>query len=93
MPTALIFLMLGVIISSCNTTSEPAVKRDGLVVFAAASDVGLGSARIPLGIQKLDGTRFDDAAGRLEVNYSLPSSPDSDILSACFVTNPPRTES
>ncbi len=74
---ALIFLMLGLTTSSCNTNTEPASKTDGLVVFAATSDVGLGTARIPLAIQHLDGTLLDDAADRLEVTYSLPGLPNS----------------
>ena len=74
---ALIFLMLGLTTSSCNSSTEPASKTDGLVVFAATSDVGLGTARIPLAIQHLDGTLLDDAADRLEVTYSLPDSPNS----------------
>ncbi|MDG0866026.1 thioredoxin family protein [Candidatus Lucifugimonas marina] len=60
----------------CSSSSEPekSDQPDALVVFAAASDVGLGTARIPLNIQKIDGTRFDDEADDLEVNYTAPNS-------------------
>ena len=74
---ALILLMLGLFAAGCNTATGPASKADGLVVSTAASDVGLGTARVPLLIQKLDGTRFDDAAARLEVAYWPPGSPGS----------------
>ena len=62
----------------CSTASdtENASQPDALVVFAAASDIGLGTARIPLNIQMIDGTRFDDKADELEVTYTAP---DSDV--------------
>lgn len=63
---------------SCSTEDEPE-QQDALVVFAAASDVGLGTARIPLNIQMIDGTRFDDRADELEVTYAAPDS-DSPLI-------------
>ncbi|MCZ6538535.1 MAG: thioredoxin family protein [Chloroflexi bacterium] len=84
---ALLFLMLGLAVTSCNTTDVPEPKPRGLVVFAAASDVGLGTARVPLIVQRLDGTLFDDAAGRLEVTYSLPGAPDSSESGKARVVN------
>ena len=60
----------------CSTTTEPAQDSEikALVVFAAASDIGLGTSRIPLNIQMIDGTRFDDKADELEVTYTAPES-------------------
>ncbi|MQG30074.1 MAG: hypothetical protein FI720_04435, partial [SAR202 cluster bacterium] len=62
---AVILLMFTLAAASCNTSIKPEPEIKGLVVFAIASDVGLGTARVPLNIQMLDGTRFDDAADRL----------------------------
>jgi hypothetical protein len=70
-------LLLGLFATGCNASTDTVPQPDGLVVFAASSDVGLGTARIPLNIQKLDGTRFDDSASRLEVTYSPPEPADS----------------
>lgn len=67
--------MVALMAIGCSTASEPE-QQDALVVFAAASDVGLGTARIPLNIQMIDGTRFDDKADVLEVTYAAP---DSDV--------------
>lgn len=66
--------VLSVFIAGCSSDSEPAPELEALVVFAAASDVGLGTARIPLNIQLIDGTRFDDRADELEVTYTAPDS-------------------
>ncbi len=73
--------ILGIIAASCSSDSQsagndPLAETPALVVFAAASDVGLGEVRIPLVIQMIDGTRFDDAADRLEVTYKSPDAPD-----------------
>jgi hypothetical protein len=73
---AVILLMFTLAAASCNTSIKPEPEIKGLVVFAMASDVGLGTARVPLNIQMLDGTRFDDAADRLEVTYTPPDSLD-----------------
>lgn len=62
----------GLLAISC--TPNPDSEPEALVVFAATSDVGLGTARIPLNIQMIDGTRLDDAADSLEVTYSPPDS-------------------
>ncbi len=59
------------ITTGTNGSSDP----NALIVLAAASDIGLGSSRISLNIQMIDGARFDDAADDLEVTYT---SPDSD---------------
>ncbi len=74
----IVLLMLGLLTASCSANAEPAVTPElaGLVVFTAASDVGLGIARVPLNIRKLDGAGFDDAADRIEVTYTPPGSED-----------------
>jgi hypothetical protein len=78
--TALISLILGsllaVALTGCSEKSEPLQ----LVVFAAASDVALGTARIPLNIQVIDGTRFDDRAEELEVTYTSPTSNETHVV-------------
>ena len=68
----------------CSTESEPVgtMVPNGLIVLAATSDIGLGTARIPLNIQMIDGSRFDDAANDLEVTYTAPDSDE-----ARFVTD------
>jgi hypothetical protein len=72
--SSLLLLVLATL--GCATASDPAhdSEVEALVVFAAASDVGLGTARIPLNIQMIDGTRFDDKADQLEVTYTAPES-------------------
>ena len=75
---AVILLMFTLAAASCNTSIKPEPEIKGLVVFAAASDVGLGTARVPLNIQMLDGTRFDDDA---VVIADLPSNADAAALS------------
>ena len=77
---AVILLLLGLFAASCNTSTNPEPKIKALRVFAAATDIGLGTARVPLNIQMLDGARFDDAADRLEVTYTPPQSPDGPNL-------------
>ncbi len=68
--------MFAIILSGCSEKSEP----EQLVVFAAASDVALGTARIPLNIQVIDGTRFDNRADELEVTYTSPTSNESHVV-------------
>jgi hypothetical protein len=66
----------------CSNDSEPAATSEpkALVVFAAASDIGLGTARVPLNIQMIDGSRFDDAADQLEVTYTAPESDEVHVV-------------
>jgi len=60
----------------CSTSADPTKDSEieAFVVFAAASDVGLGTARIPLNIQMIDGSRFDGRADELEITYTAPES-------------------
>ena len=77
---ALILLILGSLLSvaltGCSEKSEPVQ----LVVFAAASDVALGTARIPLNIQVIGGARFDDRVEELEVTYTSPTSNETHVV-------------
>lgn len=72
----LLIAVAAIIATGCSGDSEPAANAEpeALVVFVAASDIGLGTARVPLNIQMIDGSRFDDAADQLEVTYSAPES-------------------
>jgi hypothetical protein len=70
----LLFAAASVAVVGCGSSSESGSEAEALVVFAATSDVGLGTARIPLNIQLIDGTRFDDRADELEVTYTAPES-------------------
>lgn len=71
----LVFALAALLVSCSTSTEEPNnSEQDALVVFVAASDVGLGTARLPLNIQMIDGTRFDDKADELEVTYKAPDS-------------------
>jgi len=76
--SALLLPLVAIVAIGCSSTSDPEPSTnsepDALVVFAAASDIGLGTSRIPLNIQMIDGTRFDDKAGELEVTYTAPES-------------------
>ena len=74
-------LLLSLFVVGCTGEATSTREPDALVVFAATSDVGLGSARIPLNIQMIDGTRIDDAADRLQVTYSLPGSDETRVVS------------
>ncbi|MDP6667011.1 MAG: thioredoxin family protein [Dehalococcoidia bacterium] len=87
LPT-LLFPILGVLVGALtlvvvgctgdsSSSSVQMSNPDGLVVFLAASDIALGTARIPLNILMLDGTRLDHPADRLEVTYSPPDSDES----------------
>ncbi len=73
---ALLIALVALVAVSCGGeyVSVSGDIQNRLVVMPAASDVGLGTARIPLNIQKIDGTRFDDAADDLEVTYTPPDS-------------------
>tara|TARA_B100000959_G_scaffold172572_1_gene180586 strand:- start:6278 stop:7174 length:897 start_codon:yes stop_codon:yes gene_type:complete len=74
-PVLAIALLIAAAIG-CNSPSEPTLESepDALVLFAASSDIGLGTARIPLNIQLIDGTRYDNRASELEVLYTPPDS-------------------
>jgi hypothetical protein len=78
--TALASVILGslfaIALMGCSDKSEP----QQLVVFAAASDVALGTARIPLNIQGIDGSRFDDRADELEITYTSPTSNETHVV-------------
>lgn len=69
-------------LASCATDAQPVEESEprSLVVFAATSDVGLGRIRIPLNIQMIDGSRFDDAADQLEVTYTPPDSEEARVV-------------
>ena len=69
-------LLTVAVLTSCTAKEEP----DSLVVFAAASDVGLGKARVPLTIALIDGTRYDDQADSLVVTYTPPKSDESRLV-------------
>ena len=69
-------LLTVAVLTSCTAKEEP----DSLVVFAAASDVGLGKARVPLTIALIDGTRYDDQADSLVVTYTPPNSDESRLV-------------
>lgn len=80
-PSLILLLAIFLTTIGCSTSSDSSQNEepDALVVFAAASDVGLGTARIPLNIQMIDGERFDDKADELEIVYSAPNSDDERI--------------
>jgi hypothetical protein len=80
-PLAIISVLLLVLVG-CSSSADPTqnAEPDALVVFAAASDIGLGTARIPLNIHMIDGTRFDDKASELEVTYTAPDSDEVHIV-------------
>ena len=59
--------------SACLSSEEPE-QQQSLVVFAATSDTAIGSNRVPLNIQLIDGSRYDDQADDLRVTYSPPDS-------------------
>jgi len=59
--------------AACARADEPD-QQQSLVVFAATSDTAIGSNRIPLNIQLIDGSRYDDQADDLRVTYSPPDS-------------------
>ncbi len=75
----LLIALLALAAVSCGADSEPVATAvpNGLIVLAATSDIGLGTARIPLNIQLLDGSRIDDAASDLEVTYTAPDSDEA----------------
>jgi len=75
-PVILVFtgFLFAVAVAGCSSESTPSAEPNGLVVLSATSDLGLGQARIPLNIQMIDGTRFDNAADKLKVTYSPPDS-------------------
>jgi hypothetical protein len=80
--SVLLTVMLIITLVSCSAETEPDAPQsespaNALVVTAATSDVGLGTARIPLNIQMIDGSRIDDAADQLEVTYTAPDSDDT----------------
>ncbi len=74
--SALLISLLAIVILGCAAATElgDESEPDALVVFASTSDIGLGTARIPLNIRMIDGTSFDDQAARLEVTYTAPNS-------------------
>ncbi|MBT4341964.1 MAG: thioredoxin family protein [Chloroflexi bacterium] len=67
---------MSVALTGCIEKSESVQ----LVVFAAASDVALGTARIPLNIQVIGGARFDDRVEELEVTYTSPTSNETHVV-------------
>jgi hypothetical protein len=73
---ALISVILGSLCAiafiGCIGKTEPE-QPEQLVVFAAASDVAIGKSRVPLNIQLIDGSRFDNRADELEVTYTSPT--------------------
>ncbi len=78
----LVLVILVSTLASCTTDSQPTEESEprALVVFAATSDVAVGRVRIPLNIQMIDGSRFDDAADQLEVTYTPPDSEEARIV-------------
>jgi hypothetical protein len=75
----LIAAMSVIVVAGCSSESNSSgnsgsSEPNALAVRAAASDIGLGSSRIPLNIQMADGSRLDDAADHLEVTYTPPDS-------------------
>ena len=70
------------LVASChgNPESNVAINSNELVVFATASDIGLGISRIPLNIRKLDGTPLVDKASEIEVSYSPEESNENRIV-------------
>ena len=78
----LVLVILVSTLASCTTDSQPTEesKPRALVVFAATSDVAVGRVRIPLNIQMIDGSRFDDAADQLVVTYTPPDSEEARIV-------------
>jgi hypothetical protein len=77
-PTLAVLLLAitTIFVIGCSAESQPEDPNEieALVVFAGTSDIGLGTARIPLNIQMIDGSRIDDAADELIVTYSPPES-------------------
>tara|TARA_B100000029_G_scaffold204471_1_gene202424 strand:- start:12197 stop:13072 length:876 start_codon:yes stop_codon:yes gene_type:complete len=63
-----------------NLTSDDAINSDELVVFTTASDVGLGTHRIPINMRKGDGTPLMDMASIIEVSYSPTDSMQDQIV-------------
>ena len=78
----LVVLMVTVLTANChsNQESSAAVNSNKLVVFTTASDVGLGTSRIPLNIRKTDGTPLMDIASEIEVSYSPEESNEDQIV-------------
>jgi len=78
----LAILVSTVLAASChgNLESNVAINSNELVVFATASDVGLGASRIPLNIRKPDGTVLVDIASEIEVSYSPEESKENRIV-------------
>ena len=70
---ALILVLLTLVVG-CAPETGPSGESQTLVLFATSSDVGLGTARIPLSIRMIDGGRLEDMADLLEVTYSPPDS-------------------
>ncbi|MDE0593542.1 MAG: hypothetical protein OSB68_10005 [Dehalococcoidia bacterium] len=77
---ALISVILGslcaIAVIGCIGKTEP----EQLVVFAAASDVAIGTTRVPLKIQLIDGSRFDDRAEELKVTYTSPTTNETYVV-------------
>jgi hypothetical protein len=69
-------VLLVVAAIGCSSSTDPALDADShtFALFASSSDVGIGTARIPLRIQLADGTHFDDRAAEIEVTYAPPDS-------------------
>jgi hypothetical protein len=65
--------------AACSSAGEPG-QQQSLVVFAATSDTAIGANRVPLNIQLIDGTRYDDRAGDLQVTYSPPDSEEEFVV-------------
>ena len=58
-------------------TPEPTSQIDGLVVFAAASDLAIADNRIQFLVKTLNGGSLPDAADRLQLRYSLDDGAES----------------
>ncbi|MBT5318391.1 MAG: hypothetical protein HOL45_00640 [Chloroflexi bacterium] len=65
-----------------SPTSTPE-ELDGLIVFAAASDLTPGENRVQFVVKTLNGGTLTDSADRLDVTYSIS---DGDPISATDVT-------
>jgi hypothetical protein len=72
----LVIFALALFPSACGSKPDQEVdaEANALMVRVVASDVGLGTARIALSIQKIDGSSFDDFADQLEVTYAATES-------------------
>ena len=76
----LMWCVLAVAVSGGKLNDKTHAPETELAVFVVATDVGLGSARIPIKILSDDRNIVEDATGQLEMNYSPPDSDERRLV-------------